>query len=269
LAGLCLMRFYVPASNRFSNNMLTQFRNLFSPPRDLILVVVAIWFGLFLAEKRSAKHGINNDDLNNIVFFPLISYLLGGRILFTLENLSAFAQNPQSVISLNLDLFDPIGGLVVAVIVALVYGQRRNLSLWPTLDALTPLLAVFALGIGLAHLASGSAFGKKTSLPWGMELWGMLRHPSQIYEILASILILGLLWFKKADTRPGVHFLTFTALTSGLRLFLEAFRGDSVLVFGGLRLAQVSAWVILGLSLFALDRKSKNSSSQMVTRNEE
>lgn len=265
MAGPCLKRFYVPASNRFSNNMLTQFRNLFSPPRDLILVVAAIWFGLFLAEKRSAKHDISNDDLNNIVFYPLFGYLLGGRIFFALENLSAFVQNPQSVISLNLDLFDPIGGLVVAVIVALVYGQRRNLSLWPTLDALTPLFAVFALGMGLAHLASGSAFGKETTLPWGIELWGMLRHPSQVYEILASFLILGLLWFQKADTSPGVHFLIFSTLTSGTQLFLGAFRGDSTLVLGGLRLSQVIAWVILGLSLFVLDRKSKNPSSKMVT----
>jgi phosphatidylglycerol:prolipoprotein diacylglycerol transferase len=246
--------------------MLTLFRNLFSPPRDLILVVVAIWAGLYLAEKRSARHGINNDDLNNIVFFPLIGFLLGGRLLFAFENLSAFAQSPQSLISLNLDLFDPFGGLAIAIIVALVYGQRRKLALWSTLDALTPVFAVFAVGLGLAHLASGSAFGKETTLPWGMKLWGAVRHPSQIYEILASLLILGLLWFQKADLRPGLHFLRFAALTSGTRLFLEAFRGDSTLVFGGLRLAQVIAWIVLAISLFFLDRKSKASSSEVVMR---
>ena len=248
--------------------MLTVFRNLFSPPRDLILVVAAIWAGLFLAEKRSAQHGIENDDLNNIVFFPLIGYLLGGRILFALENLTAFMQNPRSLVSLNLDLFDPLGGLVVAVIVAFVYGQRQKMSLWPTLDALTPLFVVFALGLGLAHLASGSAFGKETALPWGMRLWGVVRHPSQIYEILASLIILGLLWFQKADTHPGIHFLSFVALTSGARLFLEAFRGDSILTFGSLRLVQVIAWVMLMLSLYLLDKKNENPLPEVVTRSE-
>ena len=248
--------------------MLTVFRNLFSPPRDLILVVAAIWAGLFLAEKRSAQHGIENDDLNNIVFFPLIGYLLGGRILFALENLTAFMQNPRSLVSLNLDLFDHLGGLVVAVIVAFVYGQRQKMSLWPTLDALTPLFVVFALGLGLAHLASGSAFGKETALPWGMRLWGVVRHPSQIYEILASLIILGLLWFQKADTHPGIHFLSFVALTSGARLFLEAFRGDSILTFGSLRLVQVIAWVMLMLSLYLLDKKNENSLPEVVTRSE-
>jgi len=246
--------------------MLTLYRNLLAPPRDLIPIVAAIWFGLFLAEKRSQRHGINNDDLNNIVFYPLLGYVLGGRILFAIENLSAFAQNPQSLISLNLDLFDPLGGMVVALLVGLIYGQRKNLSLWPILDALTPFFATFALGLGLAHLASGSAFGKETSLPWGIELWGVKRHPSQIYESLAALLILGLLWFQKADSRPGVHFLTFAALTSGARLFLEAFRGDSTLTIGNLRLAQVLAWIVLAVSLFLLDRVLKAPSNTLVIR---
>jgi phosphatidylglycerol:prolipoprotein diacylglycerol transferase len=248
--------------------MLILYRNLFSPPRDLILVVAAIWAGLYLAEKRSAKHGINKDDLNNIVFFPLIGYLLGGRILFALENLSAFTQNPASLVSLNLDLFDPTGGLAVALFVALIYGQRRDLALWPTLDALTPLFAVFILGLGLAHLASGSAFGRETTLPWGIEIWGAVRHPSQAYEILASLLILALLWFQRVDTRPGFHFLTFAALTSAARLFLEAFRGDSMLILGGLRAGQVIAWIILALSLYFLERKREKPSLEAVPRSD-
>jgi phosphatidylglycerol:prolipoprotein diacylglycerol transferase len=248
--------------------MLTIFRNLFSPPRDLILVVAAIWIGLWLAEKRTTKHGISVNDLNNIVFYPLIGYILGGRILFALENLAAFAQNPLDLVSLNLDLFDPIGGLAIALITALVYGQRKKMSLWPTLDALTPFFATFALGLGLAHLASGSAFGKETSLPWAMELWGATRHPSQAYEVLASLLILGLLWFQKPDSRPGIHFLTFAALTSGTHLFLEAFRGDSSLIMGGLRAEQIFAWVVLATSLYFLERKSKISSLKMTTRND-
>jgi phosphatidylglycerol:prolipoprotein diacylglycerol transferase len=248
--------------------MLSLFRTLFAPPRDLILIVAAIWLGLFLTEKRSARHGIHNEDLYNIVFFPLVGYLLGGRILFALENLAAFAQNPASLVSLNLDLFDPTGGLVVAVITAFIYGQKRKLPFWSTLDALTPFFAVFALGLGLAHLASGSAFGKETSLPWGMELWGAMRHPSQVYEIIASLLVLGLLWFQKTDPHPGLHFLLFAALTSASRLFLEAFRGDSTLILGGIRAAQLVAWLVLAVSLFFMDWIKRDAQNDVVTRSD-
>jgi phosphatidylglycerol---prolipoprotein diacylglyceryl transferase len=248
--------------------MLTFYRNLFAPPRDMILIVAAIWIGLFLAEKRSAKHGLQVDDLNNIVFFPLLGYILGGRMFFALENLSAFTQNPKSLISLNLDLFDPIGGIFVAGLVAFIYGQRKKLSLWPTLDALTLFFAVLALGLGLAHLASGSAFGRETSLPWGIQLWGTIRHPSQVYEILASLLILGLLWFQETDSQPGVHFLIFTALISSARVFLEAFRGDSSLILGGLRAAQIGAWIVLTISLYLIDHFREKRSPDLVTRSD-
>lgn len=246
--------------------MLTLFRNIFSPPRDLILVMAAIWLGISLAEKRASKHGVSAHDLNNLTFYPLLGYVLGGRILFAIENLSAFAESPLNIFSLNIDLFDPIGALAVAFIVAFVYGQRKEMSLWPTLDALTPFFAIFAVGLALAHLASGSAFGSATSLPWGMDLWGATRHPSQLYALLASLLTFSLLWFQKTDSPPGIYFLTFAALTSGWSLFLEAFRGDSTLVLGGIRSAQIITWIVLALSLLLLDKFSQKSSSTMVTR---
>ncbi|GAB4504661.1 MAG: prolipoprotein diacylglyceryl transferase [Anaerolineales bacterium] len=236
--------------------MLTLFRSLFAAPRHLILVVTAVWIGSWLAERRAARHGLTPNDVNNLTFYPLLGYILGGRILFALEHLPAFAADPHGLLSLNFDLFDPLGGLAAALLIALVYGQRRGLSLWPTLDALTPLFAVLLIGIALSHLALGSAFGRETSLPWGIDLWGMRRHPSQLYELLASSLTLGLLLFPKANSRSGHLFLTFAALTSGWMLFLEAFRGDSALVLGGLRLKQILAWLVLALTLFLLDRMS-------------
>jgi len=60
-----------------------------------------------------------------------------------------------------------------------------------------------------------------------------------------------LIWFRKTDCPACSDFLLFAALTAGARLFLEAFRGDSTLILGGLRLAQVIAWVMLAATLTA------------------
>jgi phosphatidylglycerol:prolipoprotein diacylglycerol transferase len=181
----------------------------------------------------------------------MLGYIIGGRILYALRYFTVFTQSPCSLFSINPDLFDSIGALLSAVFVGFVYGQRKGLSLWPTLDALTPLFATLAIGLSLAHLAAGTAFGNPTDLSWGIDLWGAVRHPSLIYELLASLLVFGFIWFRKADSAPGISFLTFTALTAGSRLFLEAFRGDSTLIVGGLRLPQVIAWIVLGVALFA------------------
>ena len=242
--------------------MLAFFRSTFAPPRHLILMIAALWIGLALAERRTEKYNVSKPILNNIVYYSLFGFVLGGRLLYAFANYSAFLQSPLSLFSLNLDLFDPWAGCLVAVLVALAYGQRQKLSLWSTLDALTPLFAILAIGASLAHLAAGTAFGSPTDLPWGIDLWGARRHPTQIYELLASSLIFAWIWFRPADSRPGFLFLTFAALTAAARLFLEAFRGDSTLIFGGLRLAQVIAWIVLAMLFFVSEliwRKEKSS----------
>ncbi len=231
--------------------MISLFRSLFAPPRHLILLVAALWIGVALAEKRSERHNISKKALNDIVFYSLFGYLLGGRILYVVANLSVFIKSPLSLFFLNLDLFDSLAGLAIAILVGFIYGFRQKLPLWSTLDALTPFFALLAVGLSLSHLAAGTAFGSPTNRPWGIELWNAKRHPTQIYELIASLLIFGWIWFRKADSSPGSLFLTFAALTAAARLFLEAFRGDSTLIFGGLRLAQIVAWIVLAAALIA------------------
>ena len=241
--------------------MLTLFRNLFNPPRHMILLVAAAWVGLSLAEKRAERYGISKDELNNITFYGLLAYIIGGRLSFVLQNISTFSKSPVSIASINPDLFDPIGAVAIALITALIYGQRRSLSLWPTLDALTPFFAVLGIGIGLSHLAAGTAFGKETDLPWGIDLWNATRHPTQIYETLASFLIFGLLWFQKQNPRSGILFLTFAACTAATQLLIQAFRGDSAFIFNSLNQGQVIAWVILAACFLTLEFRFKKTKS--------
>ncbi|MBK7320665.1 prolipoprotein diacylglyceryl transferase family protein [Candidatus Villigracilis affinis] len=238
--------------------MLEFFRNIFSPPRHMILLVIAAWIGLSLAEKRAERHGIHKDDLNNVIFYGLVAFILGGRISFVLQNLPTFLKSPIGIVSINPDIFDAFGGLAAALIAAFIFGQRRELALWPTLDALTPFLAILSIGMGLAHLAAGTAFGKVTDVAWGINLWSATRHPTQVYETLASLLIFGLIWFKKHDPRPGILFLTFAALTAAAQLFLQAFRGDSTLILNSLRQEQVIAWLVLAICFIFIETRFKS-----------
>ena len=235
--------------------MIELFRNLFSPPRHMILLIIASWIGLSLAEKRAERHNINKDDLNNVIFYGLIAFIIGGRISFVLQNLPTFLKSPTGIVSINPDLFDAFGGLAAAIIAALIFGQRRGLALWPVLDALTPFFAILSIGLGLAHLAAGTAFGKETDLAWGIDLWSATRHPTQIYETLASLLIFGLIWFKKHDPHPGMLFLTFAALTASSQIILQAFRGDSTLILNGLRQEQFIAWIALAICFLLFETR--------------
>ncbi|MBI5946186.1 MAG: prolipoprotein diacylglyceryl transferase [Chloroflexi bacterium] len=239
--------------------MLTTFRNLFAPPLHIILLSAAFMIGLSLAEKRADCHGISKKNINNMIFYGFISFIIGGRISFALQNMPAFLKSPLDIISRNPEIFDPLGAVAVAFIAAIVYGQRSGLIFWNTLDALTPFFAILAIGLGLSHLAAGTAFGKETGLSWGINLWNATRHPTQIYETLASLLIFGLLWFKKQTPRPGILFLTYAAFTAGSQLLIQAFRGDSILIFNGLRQEQVIAWVALAVAFILFESRLKEN----------
>jgi phosphatidylglycerol:prolipoprotein diacylglycerol transferase len=104
-------------------------------------------------------------------------------------------------------------------------------------------------------LASGNAFGSPTSLPFGIHLWGAKRHPTQIYETLAAVVILGIFWPGRKrflSWKPGEYFFSIAASAAAARLFLEALRADSVLTQNGFRLVQLAAWMILAICLLAL-----------------
>jgi phosphatidylglycerol---prolipoprotein diacylglyceryl transferase len=236
---------------------MSTFLTLFAPPRHMILLVIAAWIGLTLAEKRTERHGLSSENINNLIFYGLLAFILGGRISFIAQHISAFIESPLSVFSVNPDLFDTFGALVAAILAALIFGQRNKLSFWSTLDALTPFFAVIAIGLGLSHLAAGTAFGIPTELPWSIELWNADRHPTQVYETLASVLIFCLLWFKRHDPRPGFLFLTFMTLTAGSIVFLTAFRGDQSIILNGFKQDQVLALLMLAASFILLEYRFK------------
>ncbi len=144
-----------------------------------------------------------------------------------------------------------LGGLVAMWF----YARRKHLPWRPTLDALGLGLATMALFVGIAHVFSGDAYGMPTQLPWGIELWGAKRHPTQFYEVLLTLAVLA--WIGERARKAvgdGTLFLEAVGLLAVVRLFVEAFRGDSVTLPGGSRAAQVAALAMMLVVLWLYPR---------------
>jgi phosphatidylglycerol:prolipoprotein diacylglycerol transferase len=220
-----------------------------------LILLVGLWLALALTEREAKRLSLNAEALYNVVLIGLLAGVVGARLAYAARSFSAYVSHPLDLFSLNPAALAPTEGALIGVVAALLYGARKHLPLRPTLDALAPGLAVFMLAFAGAHLASGDAFGASARLPWSIYLWDDYRHPAQVYELLSAALVLAAWrWARDAWPAPGLNFLWVVALSSAARLFLEAFRGDSVIWPGGWRAAQVGALAVLGLCLWLMHR---------------
>ena len=220
-------------------------------PMASLALLAGLWTGLAFIEREAARLKINESTLSNAIFYSLVAGLIGARMGYALEFPAVYLSKPLSLLSLTPTTLSPSTGLAVALIAFAIFVQRKALLIRPTLDAIAPGLALFIAFVGLAHILSGDAYGAPTNVPWAIRLWNEYRHPSQFYETFIALAVF--LVIRERFPKPegtGLNFLLTVALSSASRVFLEAFRGDSIFWPGGFREAQVTALVILAISFY-------------------
>jgi prolipoprotein diacylglyceryltransferase len=201
----------------------------------------------------------------------IISGVIGARLGFVLVNLSLYVSiSPwtealRSAFSLAPGTEIGWMGVLLAAAVVMLLIRRWQVPPLALLDAFAPAAAIMILFIGLANLLSGDMAGMPTSLPWGIWLWGMKRHPTQILLMLAGVVILIILWrlggLKGAgnrsdalDARPSFYAQIVLIMLAVAILLIEPLRADSPVVFDGIRTWQVIGLtgLLIGLSGFML-----------------
>jgi phosphatidylglycerol---prolipoprotein diacylglyceryl transferase len=231
-------------------------------PAPQLILLAGFWLGLEVSEKQAAYFKLDAEKIYYLILIALLAGLVGARLAYAIQSPAAFRASPLNLLAPRPEMLDGTGGWLAAATAALIYLRVHRLKLWPSLDAVTGLLLVLGVTIGVSHLASGDAFGAPAQLPWAIELWGAQRHPSQVYETLAALLIGVAAWTGGKICRvslqiggAGLRFWAFIALSATARIFLEAFRGDSILLAGSLRTAQLVAWAALSISLWQIGQR--------------
>lgn len=227
-----------------------------------LILLLGVWIGLLSSEKTAPKVGVDSDRLYHLALVGLLAGIVGARLTYVARHPDAFAGNLFAILSPTPTMLDLSGGLLIGAIAAVIYAQKRNMPLWNTLDALTPAFAVIALAVGMMQFATGSGFGSPTDLPWGIEMWGAVRHPTQIYTILLAAGVFVFVWRRIRSGPPspsGMLFWIFLALTAASQMFLETFRGDSHTIEGSIRTVQLIAWAALALALWGIGQRAKST----------
>ncbi|MHB8776579.1 MAG: prolipoprotein diacylglyceryl transferase [Anaerolineales bacterium] len=219
----------------------------------LLALLVGLWVGLTFIEREAARLNLNKEKTSSLVFYGLIGGIVSARLAYAVQYASVYISNPFSLLSLNTNTLLPEAGFLFGILIAVIYVHRQKLPFRKTLDALAPGLAFFMIMIGVSHLLSGNAYGAPTRVPWAVYLWSDYRQPTQLYEIFFALVIFTIILPRMIPANaPGLRFVQFIALSASARVFIEAFRGDSLILFDGYRAAQVVGLAILVVCLALL-----------------
>ncbi|MSP12052.1 MAG: hypothetical protein EXR62_03740 [Chloroflexi bacterium] len=226
----------------------------------VLALLAGIWIGLYLVEKEANRLQLDGNALYTGVLAGLLAGIAGARLFYAANYASFYLSDPLSLLALTPQTLLPAAGLVTGLMVAAIYGWRQRMPLRPTLDALAPGVALFLVTLGANHFLSGDAYGAPAVLPWSIYLWDAQRHPSQIYETVLALAIF-LIIRRRPLGQPGngVNFSLLIALSAAARIFLEAYRGDSVIWPGGFRTVQIIGTGVLVAALWLMHVWSPSS----------
>ena len=203
------------------------------------------WYGLLFAMAFVAgyaiftwvfkKEGKPQEDLEQLAVYMIFGTVIGARLGHCLfYNPGFYLTHPIEI----LKVWE--GGLAshgaaIGILIALYLFSRKKKSytmLW-TLDRIVIVVALGGSFIRLGNLFNSEIIGKPTDVPWAFiftSVDNVPRHPTQIYESLAYLIVFLILIFiyKKGleKNRSGLLFGLFLVLVFTFRFFVEFLKED-------------------------------------------
>jgi phosphatidylglycerol:prolipoprotein diacylglycerol transferase len=227
-------------------------------------LAIALGFavGVVLAVRQARREGLDAGALLDLLFWILVSGILGSRLVFVLVHAGEYARlcagsGPQPFGRVLSDCAAPLriwqgglvfyGGALAATAVTAWFARRQRWSFGRVADLLAPSLALGHAFGRLGCFFAGCCFGKPWAsgvvFPPGSVAYDDLLtagriaigaratpplHPTQLYEAAGELVIFFvLLWARRRKRFAGAVALLYAALYAGLRFVVEVFRGDA------------------------------------------
>ena len=250
--------------------------NFFLPTYG-VLVALAFLTALWMTGRLAGAAGLNREAVPNLGIYCAMAAILGAKLMMFLIDLPYYWSHPGEIFSLATLQAGGVfyGGLIAALITAIVYMRRKKLP--PCIHS-GCLRAGHRAGPrdrhGSAAFRPAAAGALHTHLPWAVTFTnpeanrlvgvplGVPLHPTQLYESAAELIIFAILYrrFRKPHT-PGTIISLYLMLYSSARFLVEFVRfHEQPNPFGGpLNTSQWISLLLLGVgaAYFLLIRKKQ------------
>jgi phosphatidylglycerol---prolipoprotein diacylglyceryl transferase len=236
----------------------------------LLLLLSIILGGWLIARIAQARGGAQLARQADSCFYPvLIGAVAGARLWYGLFNPDLYGRNPGLFFALRVSDFAWPGALLGGLLVGLVWCRRNGFDALNLADSAALALPVVQALASVGLLLSGEAFGVPTNLPWGVVLFGAVRHPTQLYFALAALGSLLIVWrLSRRLLAVGALWVAYLGLQGLTSLLIEALRADSLVLSGGIRSAQVFGLALLLYALSWMQRYSETARPLQAERSE-
>jgi phosphatidylglycerol:prolipoprotein diacylglycerol transferase len=209
----------------------------FNPIAIEIGPVKVHWYGImyllgfgaawWLARRRAsqARSTWKPNDVDDLIFYCMLGVILGGRIGYVLfYGLGFWARDLWYPFKIWEGGMSFHGGLLGVIVAAGAYALRHRRSIADVWDFTVPLptLGLFFGRIG--NFINGELWGKPTHVPWGFNVNGVERHPSQLYEAgLEGLVLFAIVWWFSSRPRPRLATSGVFLLGYGIARFVLEF----------------------------------------------
>lgn len=219
------------------------------------LVVLLATIALYVLFQRVARRrggSVLAAQAESCALPVVLGAIAGARLWYGLFNLDLYARQPLLLFTPRYGNLAWPGALLGGLLVAYAWCRRHDYDMLALGDSIALTLPLAEAIACVGTFLSGDGLGVPTALPWGIDMFGTSRHPTQLYGVLASLVVF---WVVRVLARrrpaPGTIMVAFLACEGTILLVLEALRADSLVFPSGIRAAQVFG---LALVLFAASR---------------
>ncbi len=171
----------------------------------LIGFAAAYYLGRLRA--RRSDNPFDNEFVDDMIFYGVLSVILGGRIGYILfYNFSSYLADPLAVLKVWQGGMSFHGGLLGTAFAMWFLARKYKVNIFQISDFVSPLVIIGIFAGRIGNFINGELWGRQTDVSWGMVFPGAgphARHPSQLYEAaLEGVLLFLIVWLYSNRPRP-------------------------------------------------------------------
>ncbi|CAN5883476.1 hypothetical protein BH23ACT12_BH23ACT12_21750 [soil metagenome] len=244
-------------------------------------IAVGYFIGATLMARRARRTGFDEDHAWNAAVVGILGAIIGARIAYVIGHQDRFSE-PIEYLQIYKGGISLMGGLIGGFTAAWLYCRAKKLDFLRLADLGAAGLAIGTAVGRIGDLVIGDHLGRTTDGFWAWEYQGgelissppcdpavypsptgciepgMVVHQTALYDSIWALVIFFILLRLERKPRPkGFLVFTWAAMYSAGRILTDLTRVDKTWFGTGFTGSQLTAIIVLALSLFFLVRLRK------------